>query len=72
LKASLTAKIAASLKRHFVRVDVVIGAVNDIDVGVDHLVTADDAVEHRFFDALLSRPGCIPSGYFRPRPCSRS
>ncbi len=54
MKASFTAKIAASLERQFVRIDVVVGAVDDVDVDVDDRIAADDAVEHRFFDALLA------------------
>ena len=54
LESILDRENRRQLERHFVRVDVVIGAVDDVDVDVDHLVAADHAVEHRFFDALLA------------------
>ena len=50
------------LERHFVGIDFVVAAVNDVDFDIDHRITAEHAVEHRFFDPFLARPGCIPCG----------
>ena len=43
------------LERHFVRVDIVVAAVVQRDLDVDHLVAGENAALHRVLDALVDR-----------------
>ena len=43
------------LERQFVGIDFMVGTVGDVDRDVDDRRAVDDAVEQRFFDALLDR-----------------
>ena len=54
LEAVLDREDRRHLEREFVRVDVVVAAVDDVDFDIDHRITADDTVEDRLFDALLA------------------
>ncbi len=42
-------------ERELVRIDFVETSVNDIDLNIDHRITAKHAVEHRFLDSFLHR-----------------
>ena len=55
LEAVLHRKDRRQLERHFVRVDFVEAAVDDIDLDIDDRIAAEHTVEHGFFDALLDR-----------------
>ena len=46
---------AGDLERHFARVDVVVRAVDQLDLHVDHRIAGEHAVLQRFLDALLDR-----------------
>ena len=46
---------ARDLERHFARVDVVVRAVDQLDLHVDHRIAGEHAVLQRFLDPLLDR-----------------
>ena len=48
------------LECEFVGIDFVERAVNDVHFDIDNGITAQHAVEHRFFDALLHRRDVFP------------
>src|SRR5689334_12815217 len=43
------------LERQFVRIDVVVAAVNDVDFDVDYGIATEDAIQDGFLDTLLNR-----------------
>src|SRR5512138_2735299 len=53
--AVLEAHRARDLERHLGRVDVVVAAVEDLDLEVDHRVAGEHAARHGLLDALLDR-----------------
>src|SRR5262249_10539166 len=53
LHALLEGHRAGDLERALARVDLVVRAVDQLDLDVDHRVAGDDARAHRFLDALV-------------------
>src|SRR6266540_5592122 len=58
--AVLEADRAGDLERHLGRVDVVVAAVEDLDLEVDHRVAGEHAARHGLLDALLDRVDELP------------
>ena len=55
LRGFLDRHRAGDLERHFARVDVVVRAVHQLDLHVDHRIAGQHAVLQRFLDSLLDR-----------------